>query len=437
MTFIRETRRLLKWAVAVTIAGSAFITAPAQAATVNFGNCTSGGSYTNISADSSGNFTITCTAANGTGTIAFNPTTYSGSTSSQVNVTLTRTGGSSGAASSSVVAAGGCTVAPGSVNWADGDAATKTVTVNTTPGAATCTLSGNAVTTSGSSNISATVNVVDPNVPGTFAFAVPQSGPGLNQDYTFQIQRAGGSNGTYDVPFTAVPTGLTGASILEASPVRFNSGETTKTLTLRTGTTGGSMLITFGTPIPVAPTTAATTAGGAITITVSSGATGNCGAPASNVVLLPDMPAAEGSHTLINLAQGQIGASKLPTLPPGVIGATITQTQTQGTGDITNIEIGISPCPGDILYGAPTLPLVDGVNGGNNQQRFGYSPCYSSSSFITNTSLNWHLTVSTHYGFCYAPVATGPWYVNVRYRLPNGCSYGLGNCGASFQWNRR
>jgi hypothetical protein len=435
MTFFRETWRLLGLAAAATIAGSAFIAAPVQAATINFGSCASGGTYTNVAVDGSGNFTITCTAVGPQpGTIAFSPNTYTANVSSQVTVSLTRSNGSAGAASSSVTAAGGCAVAPGSVSWTDGDAATKTVTVTTTPATGSCTLSGSTVTTAGSTTISATVNVVDPNVPGTFAFSQPQSGPGLNQDWSFTIQRTGGTNGTYDIPFTAVPTGLTGASILEASPIRFNTGETTKTLTLRTGSTAGSMVVTFGVPIPVAPTTTPTTAGGAITLVVTAG-TGNCPSPASNVVLLPDMPVGEGAHTLINLAPGQIGSSKLPTLPAGVVGATITETQTQGTGDISRIEIGISPCPGDLLWGAKAS---DGGPGTNQQVAGGsYQPCYTSSPFISNVSVAWHLTVSGHYAFCYAPVATGPWYVNVRYTMPAGCSYGQGNCGASFQWNRR
>ena len=116
----------------------------------------------------------------------------------------------------------------------------------------------------------------------------------------------------------------------------------------------------------------------------------------------------------------------------GILGATITSTQTQGTGDITKLEIGVSPCPGDILYGATTV-----LGGSNFQQNCGYSPCYTASSLITNVSVAWHLTVSGHYAFCYSPVATGPWYVNIRYTMPGGCTYGQGNCGASFQWNRR
>ena len=106
-----------------------------------------------------------------------------------------------------------------------------------------------------------------------------------------------------------------------------------------------------------------------------------------------------------------------------------------GTGDITVMEIGISPCPGDITWGAKA---ADGGPGTNQQVAGGtYQPCYTKSSFITNVSVAWHLTVSGHYAYCYAPVATGPWYVNVRYTIPGGCTYGQGNCGASFQWNRR
>src|SRR6185436_13117322 len=111
MTFFRETWRLLSCAAAATIAGSAFIAAPAHAATVNFGNCTSGGAYSNVAVDGNGNFTITCQGANSPGTIAFSPTTYTGNTSSTVTVSLTHNDGSTGSASSSVaVTSGGCVV---------------------------------------------------------------------------------------------------------------------------------------------------------------------------------------------------------------------------------------------------------------------------------------------------------------------------------------
>lgn len=428
MTYLREAGRLLQWAAAVAIAGAGFLTAPVQAANVTFSGCTSGAAYTNVQVDASGNFTITCQAQSAAGTIAFGQNAYSGNTSSTVAISLTRTGGSTGAASSSVsVTNGGCTVSPGSVQWADGDAAPKSATVTTTPGPATCTISGNAVTTSGSTTIQTTVNVVDPNQPGTFAFSASQSGPTAGgSNFTFQITRSGGSNGAYDVAFTATPTGLTGASIVEASPIRFNAGETTKNLTLVPGSTAGSMLIHFVSATPVAPNTTATTVGADITINVTNQTTG-CPATPSNVIILPDIPQSEGAWILANADQGKIASAKLPVVNPALFGGVLTQTSTQGTGPITRIEMAISKCPGDFTYYLQQPRVYPGTT---------YYPCYTSSSFITNNSLRWHLTVGNHFAYCYAPTSDGPWYINMRYEMPNGCPYGSGNCGASVQWNR-
>jgi hypothetical protein len=138
------------------------------------------------------------------------------------------------------------------------------------------------------------------------------------------------------------------------------------------------------------------------------------------------MPATEGPLLVADLQSSVIGYSKLNTLPSGPSGidrATITLSTTGGSGNITNVEVGLSPCPGDISYGQPLLPLPAGQN---NQQRFGYNPCYTSSPFITNVLVNWSVVNGTYY-YCLAP-RTETWYVNIRY---------TGSGRMFFQWNRR
>jgi hypothetical protein len=435
MTFIREMRRLLELAAAVTIAGSAFIAAPAQAANVTFSGCTSGAAYTNVSVNQSGDFTITCQAQNGNGTIAFDPPNYTvnaGVTNTR-DVTFTRTGGSIGTAQSSAsITSGGCTVAPGQVNWANGDAAPKTVTVTATASAATCILSGGWSTQGGAGNITATINVLDPNNPGTFGFTAPNSGPSVNSTFNLTVQRTGGSAGDWDIPFTATPTGLTGQTFTPASPLQFRgASDTTKTIALTTGSTPGTIVFAFGTPVAVGatPPAPAPTMGGSITVTVQNN--GPCPTPGANVIIVGDMPAASGQHFLINGSAGQIMVSKLPSIAG--FNAAVTQTSTQGTGPITNIEMAISKCPGDMDWSRNPAPGGAGQSfpwGGNV-----IYPCVQSSHILTNNTLSLHVNAINNASFCNVPNSGGPYYLNVRYEMPS-CPYGNGICGASFQWNQ-
>lgn len=434
MTFLRELRRLLLAATATAIASTAFLAAPTQAATVTMGSgCSSGSTYTGVTIDANGNFTIQCSGggAGGVGTVGFSPTSYNVPVGGQVALTITRMNGSTGPVGANMtVSSGNCTLSAASVSFADADNSPKTVNVNGN-GVGTCTVSMAVTGGAVAGSTTATVSVDPTNAPGTFGVSIANASVGENAVVTVQLTRTNGTTGTFDVSYTLTPTNINGATITP-SPMRFNSGEGTKTVQVNTGTlasgTTGTLVVAVTGAVAVAPTTGTATFGGSATITV--GTTSACPATPSNAVQLSNL-GNEGQWNLVNLSNGQIGYMALPSLPAAILGATITQTQTQGSGEITKLEIGISKCPGDIMYGAPSS-----LGGANNQQRFGYSPCYSTSTQVSNNSLNWHLTVGTHYAFCYSPASEGPWYVNVRYTLPS-CAYGQGNCGSSFQWNRR
>lgn len=403
MTYFREAMRALKWAAPAAITISTLFAAPVQAANVALGSgCTNGAAYTSISFASNGDVTLSCTApASNPGTIAFSPSTYSVNPSATVTVTLTRSNGTSGAASSSVaVQSGGCTVAPSSVNWIDGDGAAKTVTVTAPSAPATCALAGNAVTSAGSATIAATVNVLDPNQPGTFDLGSANSSVSVNGPaVTVPINRVGGSNGEYDVAYTFTGVG----SVSPASPIRFASGDTVKNLTFTPGGTAGTATITLASAAVVPPTSATTTVAGSRTFTVSAGTPGlppGCPAPASNTVAMADMPSTSGPLMEVNLSSGQIGYSKLPVLSN--LASEVTLSTTAGSGAITGAEVGISRCPGDI-EGAKALVS-------------GSQPCYFATTYITNLTLYWKTSAAPHPVYCAAPQSPdGPWYVNVRF----------------------
>ncbi len=418
-------QRVLQAAAAVAAATMALVATPAQALTVTLGTGCSGSgpfTYSTISVDASGNVTVTCGgAAVGPGTVGFSPTAYSVNTNATVPVTITRTNGSVGAVGTNLtVPAGACSLGATSVAFADGDSAAKSVNVTAPATTGSCTVSlavtGGAI----AGTTSATVTVTDPNAPGTFALATPPPAPVAGgAAVAITLQRINGSSGGYTVPYTATMTGLTGASIAEASPITFGAGETSKTLTFNPGTTAGTLQLALLDPLPVAPNVTATTSNTtALTVTVT--ASGTCPTTPTNVVMFT-LPATVGPWTAFNLEPGQIGSAQLPALPAGATAGVLEQTQTALTSAVTRVEMAISKCPGDFTY--PT-----------QQPRAGGTvfPCGLSSPFITNNSLRWNL-VGTFLSYCLAPPAEGPWYLNVRYEAAGGCLGGV--CGSSIQWH--
>jgi hypothetical protein len=185
----------------------------AQSVTIQGGS--SGCTWTNYTVDSNRNHTFNCGASTPQpGTIQFSQNTYTVNTGGNLNVTVTRVGGTVGILGGTVnITSGGCT-GGGAVTFADGSSTSQTVAI-TAPGAAgSCpiTLTPNSGTNTGTP-AGSTVMVVDPTTPGTVGFAsgaitITEGGSAVS----IGLQRAGGGSQApaVDVSITLAGTAVAG-----------------------------------------------------------------------------------------------------------------------------------------------------------------------------------------------------------------------------------
>ncbi len=159
---------------------------------------------------------ITDANAPAAGVLQFESATYSvGEGAGTVTITVTRTGGSTGAASVNWTVSGGTagagdfTAVPGALNWAAGDSAPKTFTIainedpTAEPGGETITLAlAGATGAVLGSTAASVVTIVDNDTAGTLAFTsaaytVTESGLAA----TITVSRSGGAGGAVGVSF--------------------------------------------------------------------------------------------------------------------------------------------------------------------------------------------------------------------------------------------
>ncbi|MBS1797763.1 MAG: hypothetical protein JSS81_28330, partial [Acidobacteria bacterium] len=167
------------------------------------------------------------------GVLQFSSATYGGNENSNVTVTVTRTGGTLGAvavnyATSDGTATGGAACgsadyvsASGTLNWADGDSASKTFTVQLCSDAVidpaetvNLTLSGATGATIGATNPAVlTITDVPPPISGTFN--IPGDYPSLtNPGGIFEVLNTSGASGNVTINIAADLTGETGSVAL-------------------------------------------------------------------------------------------------------------------------------------------------------------------------------------------------------------------------------
>lgn len=344
---------------------------PAWAATATLNGVTTNTcTYTASAIDASGNIAVTCNNTPSAGQIAFAQTSYSAdinNASFQVNVN--RNSGSSGAVGATVTAGGGCTVAGGAsttVSFGDGLSTPVALVVGTPPTPTTCTLTLSAATGTPAPTLGgpASINVTDPTLPGTFSFQSPTSTATTGiSNHSVTILRTGGTAGTYDVVWEAAVTGLTGQSA-SPNPVRFGPGETTKSITLTTGSTPGTVAFAIGTAaapvVPVAPTVTATTASGTHTVTVSQ-PTG-CPTPGTNVTVLnaPTIASPTAQRYAVSGPVGQIISIPAPATTFRIRTFDTVSTPASGFGT----SFGLVRCPADTPSGQQTGPVPCKKQGG-------------------------------------------------------------------------
>ncbi len=358
----RLSMRQALWAAAIAWT-ACFTTLPTFSATATLSGVTTNScTYTTTSVDSLGNITVTCNTVPQPGQIAFAQSTYGASINdNSFQVQVNRNNGSVGAVGATVTATGGCTVNGGGttpVAFADGISTPAALVVGTPGTATTCTLALSGATGGATLGGNATINVTDPTQPGVFSFAAAASSAGTGvTNHLVTIQRTGGSNGAYDVAFTAAPTGLTGYSAT-VSPIQFANGQTTATITVTTGTTGGTVLYTLTGAVPVAPNVTPTTLGTTVAHTVTVTSPSNC--PANGVS--PVEPGTTGTYQIGNLAPGASMSIRLPGTAWRV--GTL---QTVNTPQNFTHTFSIERCPGEFTAttgsGAVPCKKTGGVSG--------------------------------------------------------------------------
>jgi len=177
--------------------------------------------------------TVTITIVdNPPGVIAFNNSSYTVTEAGQVAVSVTRSGGSYGAVSVNYATSNGTAIAgqdytatSGTLSWADGDTASKTILVNTT---ADLVNEGNenfqlalSSPTGGStlgSSSTANITIVNQSSPGEISLSSSSYTVAEGGQVTVSINRSNGSSGAVSVSYaTADGTALAGQDYTEAS----------------------------------------------------------------------------------------------------------------------------------------------------------------------------------------------------------------------------
>ncbi len=175
----------------------------------------------------------------GPGTLQLSSATYSADegTDPTVTITVTRTGGSSGAVTVNYATADGTANDPsdytstsGTLNWADGDAAAKTFTIaivddNTVESTESFSVTlSNAQTATLGTPSSATVSITDNEVPGTLQLssATYSADEGTDPTVTITVTRTGGSSGAVTVNYATADGTATATSDYTAASGTLN-----------------------------------------------------------------------------------------------------------------------------------------------------------------------------------------------------------------------
>jgi hypothetical protein len=131
------------------------------------------------------------------------------------------------------------------------------------------------------------------------------------------------------------------------------------------------------------------------------------------------------SHNLALMRPGQVTSALLPVYSDGRATRDLSMVPSPRTSSpaTASVDITISRCPGEIST-TPSACVLTGL-----------SP--------TLWNVTWLQALVSPYtsklaaeisGICPALASEGPWYVNVRHQVPDGCPSGAESCGYIFQW---
>jgi len=431
-TLLRRTAVALGAIAATTVIGQA----TAQSITLSgaTGNtCT----YSAMTVNPSGNFTVTCTSSSSPGVFSLTaPTSLAiSSTSTSGQVRINRSGGSTGAAEVGFTLSGtnNCTSADSSVSFADGDLAFKTITINTGGSPGTCIVRMESPSVGSLTGTNPrTIQVVDPNADVTFEFSDsnPLSASVGGGAVPITVLRGGGTANSWTVPISLAPS----VGTLSAASLTFGAGSSSAQVSYTPPATTPSspalpvnLTLTLGTPTGGASGQNATLGDATHTFTLNGPAVG-CPVPETSASTIE---AAFASGTTLLLPSGVVKTFVLPSPKFGKTSGEFWMsagTSTFPVGTPYFFEVHINKCKG-LVQKPATADL-----------------CYGTYSTKTGTwSRKWYTALipgNTSYDTiadiklrgCWAPPSEGPWYVNIRYTYPS-CDPKIGAmCGWNYQW---
>jgi hypothetical protein len=329
----------------------------------------------------------------------------------------------------------GCTSAATNVSFAAGVSAAQSIIV-TTPASGSCGITLGAPSSPGvlGSPNSATISIVNPDANVSFTFTTASSSTTIGSAAAnLTVARSGGSNGTWNVPYTVGGTASV-ATVGGTGTLSFAPGSSTATISVTPAATApagvtlpASLTVNLGAAVQAAggPAGQSASLGSIPTHTVNVGAASDCPAPPLNLI---ESTFGGPGNVLVALAgSGQITSIPMPIPPWAATTASliVTNSPTAGTPDPMLLEMSISKCKGkidpDVTSTYCNLRSPINIYNAITWQGIGFAP------YTSQAKANLK-------GWCYAPFAEGQYYLNVRWTY-TACPGGVSACGFAIQFN--
>ena len=449
---------------------AALITSSASALTIDLPGFSCPGATATLTGTT---LTITCGSSGPTaGSFLLNaPASLAAGTTTTTQVNVTRTGMNAWTTAVDVgytVAGSGCNTLAGTLNFTAMDGSAHPIVVTTTvAGSCAVTLSAPSAGTIAGTN-PANIAVVDPDANVNFQFTAGTSATnvGASIPTAIVVQRSGGTNGEFNVPFTVsgslvsggailgTLTGPSGAITKTSGLLNFPPNSSTVTLSyLAPAAAPGvgqpwNLAFSLAPPTKVAGAPAQAGALAGITQNVLTLSPTTSGPPAGALEYPIDQNAA-GNWMYIGLNPTEVGYSKLkdPTSFGKVSGNISIAALSFSQGEPLKVEMTISKTIGEINPNAGACYLYMDKKDAF-VLRYITAPYYSSQStgrglpIITN--INDYASAAAK-SLCWAPKSEGQWYINVRHagvdcvykydgRAPPSPAHAMGKCAWSFGW---
>lgn len=133
-----------------------------------------------------------------------------------------------------------------------------------------------------------------------------------------------------------------------------------------------------------------------------------------------------GNPLIHSQASGQVLSIPAPVPAAGrsSLAVVFGETPSAATPQPVTIEISVNRCPGVVDTDTSSFCNLRSTNGSYNAITYFQRPYQTINSAQS----------ATQYGYCWAPEALGPWYINARWTY-SVCGFGQPTCGFAIQYN--